>query len=52
VYLAEGLFQDARALRERMGDAQFFTTLSEGKGGAGGWGELARIFHKPSRGMC
>src|SRR6266446_4868938 len=23
-----------------MGDAQFFTTLSEGKGGAGGWGEL------------
>src|SRR2546426_568970 len=40
VYLAEGLFQDARALRERMGDAQFFTTLSEGKGGAGGWGEL------------
>ncbi len=40
VYLAEGLFQDARALRERMGDTQFFTTLSEGKGGAGGWGEL------------
>jgi hypothetical protein len=40
VYLAEGLFQDARALRERMGDAQFFTTLSEDKGGAGGWGEL------------
>src|SRR5437899_6041306 len=40
VYLAEGLFQDARALRERMGDAQFFTMLSEGKGGAGGGGEL------------
>jgi len=40
VYLAAGLFQDARALRERMGDAQFFTTLSGGKGGAGGWGEL------------
>jgi hypothetical protein len=40
VYLAEGLFQDAQALRARMGDAQFFTTLSEGKGGAGGWGDL------------
>ena len=24
-----------------MGDAQFFTTLSEGTGGAGGWGDLA-----------
>ncbi len=41
VYLAEGVFQDARALRARMGDAQFFTTLSEGTGGAGGWGDLA-----------
>jgi hypothetical protein len=40
VYLAEGLFQDAQALRARMGDAQFFTTLSEGKGGTGGWGDL------------
>src|SRR5262245_1828127 len=29
VYLAEGLFQDARVLRERMGDAAFFSTLSE-----------------------
>lgn len=38
VYLAEGLFRDARALRERMGDVQFFATLSEG--GGGGWGEL------------
>ena len=41
VYLAEGVFQDARALRARMGDTQFFTTLSEGTGGAGGWGDLA-----------
>jgi hypothetical protein len=40
VYLAAGLFQDARALRERMGDEQFFATLSEGHGGAGGWGDL------------
>lgn len=40
VYLAEGLFQDARALRERMGDEQFFATLSESNGGAGGWGDL------------
>jgi len=38
VYLAEGLFQDARALRARMGDAQFFTTLSEDKGEARGVG--------------
>src|SRR5438105_3058280 len=40
VYLAEGLFQDARVLRERMGDASFFATLSEGKGGSDGWGDL------------
>src|SRR5262249_4686285 len=40
VYLAEGLFQDAQALRVRMGDASFFATLSEGKGGTGGWGDL------------
>ena len=40
VYLAEGLFQDARALRERMGDERFFATLSEGSSGAGGWGDL------------
>jgi hypothetical protein len=40
VYLAEGLFQDAQTLRVRMGDASFFATLSEGKGGTGGWGDL------------
>jgi hypothetical protein len=40
VYLAEGLFQDARVLRERMGDERFFATLSEGSSGAGGWGDL------------
>ncbi len=40
VYLAEGLFRDAQALRERIGDAHFFATLSEGSGSGGGWGEL------------
>jgi hypothetical protein len=40
VYLAAGLFQDARALRERMGDERFFATLSEGSSGTDGWGDL------------
>jgi hypothetical protein len=40
VYLAEGLFQDARALRDHMGDAPFFTRLRAGKGGERGWGDL------------
>jgi hypothetical protein len=43
-YLAEGLFKDARELRERMGDVSFFAQLnkskSRGDGGTGGWGEL------------
>src|SRR5712691_10618253 len=34
VYLAEGLFRDAQALRARMGDERFFATLSEGGSGA------------------
>lgn len=38
VYLAEGLFQDAQALRDRMGDEDFFAALNESAGG--GWGEL------------
>lgn len=39
-YLAEGLFKDARDLRERMGDEAFFSKLNEGAsgGGEGGWG--------------
>ena len=41
VYLAEGLFRDAEALRGRMGDDAFFAALNEGAGGGGGWGELA-----------
>ena len=45
-YLAEGLFNDARELRSRMGDASFFTQLNAGSGtgdGGGdpsGWGSL------------
>lgn len=38
-YLAEGMFKDARDLRERMGDDAFFAKLNEGaSGGEGGWG--------------
>src|SRR4029450_8327185 len=40
VYLAEGLFQDVKNLRERMGDEQFFEILSKGAGSGGGWGDL------------
>lgn len=41
VYLAEGLFRDAQALRDRMGDDAFFSALSEGTSSSSGWGELA-----------
>jgi hypothetical protein len=41
VYLAEGLFQDAQRLRATMGDAAFFSKLSEGTSSSSGWGELA-----------
>ena len=40
-YLAEGLFEDARRMREQIGDAAFFTKLNEvtgDKGGNGGHG--------------
>lgn len=40
-YLAEGLFKDARDMRERMGDDTFFAKLNEGAasaGAGGGWG--------------
>ena len=40
VYLAEGLFRDAMALRERMGDEAFFAALGEGTDAGGGWGDL------------
>ena len=41
-YLAEGLFKDARELRERMGDESFFGKLNEGaaQGASTGWGAL------------
>lgn len=39
-YLAEGLFKDARELRERMGDESFFGKLNEraAQGAGTGWG--------------
>ncbi len=41
-YLAEGLFKDAREMRERMGDDALFGKLNEGGSGGGdsGWGAL------------
>ncbi|MGI9181610.1 MAG: DUF6079 family protein [Longimicrobiaceae bacterium] len=39
-YRAEKLFEDARRLRERMGDAQFFAQLGQHEGGDEGWGAL------------
>jgi len=43
-YLAEGLFADAKRMREQMGDASFFTKLNEGAnaspGDGGGWGDM------------
>jgi hypothetical protein len=40
VYLAEGLFQDAQALRDRMGDDAFFAALNESSELRSGWGDL------------
>jgi hypothetical protein len=46
VFLAERLFEDARHLRETMGDGPFFDRLNAGQPGretsapAGGWGDL------------
>ena len=41
VYLATAIFQDARTLRERMGDGAFFAALNAGReSGEGGWGEI------------
>lgn len=44
-YLAEGLFGDARRMREQMGDQAFFAQLNDGIGSAGsgdggGWGDM------------
>jgi hypothetical protein len=40
VFLAERLFDDARHLRQTMGDGPFFDRLNAAQGGGGGWGEL------------
>ena len=40
VYLAEGLFHDAEALRQRLGDNAFFAALSEGTSGDGDFGDV------------
>ncbi len=40
-YFAEGLFKDARELRERMGEESFFAQLNKGAAdGGSGWGEF------------
>src|SRR5437899_4740813 len=41
VYRAEGMFQDAENLRQRIGDAAFFAQMGEQSDSASGWGELA-----------
>ena len=41
VFLAESLFKDAHALRERMGDKPFFEALNQDAGTGDGWGSLA-----------
>ncbi|HVC93470.1 MAG TPA: DUF6079 family protein [Pirellulales bacterium] len=40
VYLAEGLFRDAQALRAKMGDEAFFAALGQNTAGQEGWGDL------------
>ena len=44
VYLAEGLFHDAEALRKRMGDDAFFSALSEGTEGASDFGDVDAVW--------
>ncbi len=39
-YQAEELFRNAQAFRARLGDAEFFGKLNEGKADGGGWGAL------------
>ncbi len=40
VYLAEGLFKDASALRQRMGDEAFFAAMSEGASADSDFGDV------------
>ncbi len=44
VYRAESMFEDAQALRGRIGDEQFFTTLNEGSTTESGWGDLDTVW--------
>lgn len=41
VYLAESLFEDAKSLRQDMGDEGFFQKLNINKSSSGGWGAIA-----------
>ncbi|MHB8973729.1 MAG: hypothetical protein ACYC3X_26100 [Pirellulaceae bacterium] len=42
IYLAESLFEDAKSLRNDMGDAGFFQKLNQNKGASGGgWGSIS-----------
>src|SRR5262245_47160585 len=48
VFLAEKLFEDARHLRQTMGDGPFFDRLNAGQeAGGGGWGELEAAWDGP-----
>jgi hypothetical protein len=47
VYLSEALFDDARNLRETMGDEAFFGALNRGKAGGGGWGNIGASWDAP-----
>ncbi|MEQ8667594.1 MAG: hypothetical protein RIC12_00390 [Pirellulales bacterium] len=41
VYLADEIFENAKQLRDRLGDEKFFEDLNKaGAGGGGGWGKL------------
>lgn len=41
VYLAESLFEDAKSLRQDMGDEGFFQRLNQNKASGSGWGAIA-----------
>lgn len=41
VYLAESLFEDAKSLRQDMGDDGFFQKLNQNKASSSGWGAIA-----------
>ena len=50
LYADQGLFEDARRLRVRMGDEAFFAELNGGvQQAASGWGKLARDAQRGTR---